>query len=94
MILLYEGKGDRSHPSSYRPVGLCSCFRNLLEKVVVDQLTKHINVVKPLSRIQHDFRKGHSIVANLLACEATIASHLGKGDSFDIITFDYQRAFD
>ena len=33
------------------------------------------------------------MVTNLLACDATIARHLDNGDPFDIISFDYQRAF-
>ena len=61
---------------------------------MVDQLTKHISIVKPLSRIQHDFRQDRSIVANLLACDATFARHLDKSDPFDIKSFDYQKAFD
>ena len=61
---------------------------------MVGQLTKHISVVKPLSRIQHCFRQVRSTVANLLANDANIASHLDKGDPFDIISFDHQRAFD
>ena len=94
VIPLYKGKGDRSHPSSYRPTSLCSCFGKQLAKVVVDQLTKHVSIAKPLSRIQHGFRRGCSTVVNLLACDATIARHLDKGNPFDIKSFDYQRAFD
>ena len=61
---------------------------------MVDQLTKHISIVKPLSRIQHSFRLGRSTAANLLACDTTIVKDLDKGDPSDIISFDYQRAFD
>ena len=94
MVSLYKGKDDHSHPSSNRPIILCPCFGKLLEKVVVDQLTKHISIVQPLSRIHHGFRQGRSTAANLLACDATIARHLDKGDPFVIIFFDYQRVFD
>ena len=93
VIPLYKGKGDRSHPSSYRPISLCFCFEKLLEKVVVDQLTKHFSIGKPLSRIHHGFRQDCSIVANLFACDTTIANH-DKGDPLDLIYFACQRTFD
>ena len=55
VISLYKGKGDRSHPSSYGPICLCSCFGKLLEKVQIDQLTKHISIVKLWSRFSTGF---------------------------------------
>ena len=61
---------------------------------MVDQLTKHISIEQPLSLIQQGFRQGRSAVANLLACDTTIAKHLDKGDFFDLISFDYQQVFD
>ena len=91
VIPLHKRKGDCSHLSSYRPISLCYCFGKLLKKVVVDQLTKRISIVKPLS--QHSFKQGRSTVSILLACDAIMARHLDKGGPFDIMSFDYQRAF-
>ena len=61
---------------------------------MVNQLTKHISMVKPLFRNQHGFRHICLTIANLLACDTTITSHLDKGDPFEFIFFDHQRAFD
>ena len=69
-------------------------FWEAVGQSLVDQLTKHISIVQPLSFIKHGFRQGRSTVANLLACDAPIASHLDKGDPLDIIFLEYQRAFD
>ena len=49
VVPLYKGKGDRSKPSAHRPIGLCPCLGNLLEKVILVQFTTHINSMKPLS---------------------------------------------
>jgi hypothetical protein len=48
-VPVYKGKGERSLPFANRPISLCSCVGKLLENVVVEQLVKHISVVKPLS---------------------------------------------
>jgi ribonucleases P/MRP protein subunit RPP40 len=93
-VPLYKGKGARNSPSSYRPISLCSCVSKLLERVVSDQLIRHISLVRPLSASQHGFRAGRSTVSNLLACDAAIASFLDKREPFDIISFDFERAFD
>jgi ribonuclease P/MRP protein subunit RPP40 len=94
VVPVYKGKGERSLPSAYRPISLCSCVGKLLEKVVAEQLVKHIGVVKPLSVCQFGFQRGRSTVANLLACDASLIRYLDEGKSFDIFSFDFQRAFD
>jgi hypothetical protein len=49
LLMLLGGKGARDSPSSYRPISLCSCVGKLLERVVLEQLIKYINSVRPLS---------------------------------------------
>ena len=94
VVLLYKGQGDRSKPSAYRPISLCPCLCKLLEKVILKQFTTRINSVKPLSSCQFGFRVGRSTVGNLLTCDAVIAKYLDNGESYDILSFDYMRAFD
>jgi hypothetical protein len=94
VVPLYKGKGDRHNASSYRPISLCSCFGKLLEKIIKDQLQMHLDVTFPLSRSQHGFCFGRSTTTNLLACDNVIADYVNKSKPYDIISFDFRRAFD
>ena len=50
--------------------------------------------MKPLSSCRFSFHVGRSTVGNLLACDTAIAKYLDNGESYDILSFDYRRAFD
>ena len=39
---LFEGRGDRSNPASYRPISICSCLGKLLERVMQMQLIEFL----------------------------------------------------
>jgi ribonucleases P/MRP protein subunit RPP40 len=43
---------------------------------------------------QYGFRHGRSTVGNLLACDAATVKFLDRDMPYDVISFDYQRAFD
>ena len=73
---------------------MCSCFEKILEVIVKNQLQIHIDATSPLSSVQHGFQKGHLTIKNLLSCDAAIAKYLNVRSAFDIITFDFKRAFD
>jgi hypothetical protein len=94
IIPLYKGRGDRSVPSSYRPISLCSCLGKLLERVMHSQLTSYINSSKLLSQSQHGFMVGKSTITNLLSCDAAMADVLQLRHAFDIVSFDFKAAFD
>ena len=70
---------------------MCSCFGKILERIVNDQLLRHLEKVRPLSSSQYG---GRSATLNLLACDAEIYKYLNQNKPFDVITFDFQRAFD
>ena len=91
---LFKGKGDATSPSSYRPISLCSVMGKALERLVKDQLMDHLASRSPLSRSQHGFLHKRSTITNLLACDAMIADWINNSLNFDVITFDFCRAFD
>ena len=91
---IFKGKGNKEEPASYRPVSMCSCLGKVLEVIVKNQLQNHIDATYPLSSVQHGFQKGLSTLTNLLSCEATIAKYMNGRSAFDVITFDFKRAFD
>ena len=91
---LFKGKENATSPSSYRPISLCSVIGKALERLIKDQLMDHLTSCSPLSRSQHGFLHKRSTITNLLACDAMIADWINKSLNFDVITFDFCRAFD
>ena len=94
VIPIYKGKGDRSSSSNYRPVSMCSCLGKLLEKVIHTQLITFLNNRNSLHTAQHGFTSGRSTLTNLLEYDVSIADCLAMGHPYDIITFDFSKAFD
>ena len=79
VIPLFKGKGEQFEASSYRPIGLRSCFAKILEKIVKVQLQQHIDQVSPLSLSQHGFCAESSTLTNLLVCGNIIADYVNAG---------------
>ena len=94
VIPLYKGKGQRGSPENYRPISLCQCLGKMLERIVHDQLVRYIGENNLLYGSQHGFRAGRSTMTNLLDCEAKIAEIISDGHPYDIISFDFAKAFD
>lgn len=91
---LYKGKGEKSQPTSYRPISLSSCIGKILEKIVQGQLVAYLNEHNLIHQNQHGFTTGRSTVTNMLTCDAQIADIIDSGHSYDIICFDFMKAFD
>jgi hypothetical protein len=66
----------------------------VLERLVQEQLVQHISAVYPLSNSQHGFICGRSTTTNLLSCDAVIADYVNRNEPYDVISFDFQNAFD
>jgi ribonuclease P/MRP protein subunit RPP40 len=94
VIALYKGKGSRSLPECYRPISLCHCLGKLLETVIHSQLIDFINDNQLACNKQHGFTAGRSTLTNLLASETIIANITSAHHPYDILSFDFEKAFD
>ena len=94
VIPLYKGRGDRKATSSYRPISLCPCLGKLLEKVVNKQLSAYLSDNDLLHPAQHGFLAGRSTVTNMLTADLHIADAISAGHPYDLLTFDFKKAFD
>ena len=62
-IVPLHKKGDKRDPQNYRSVSLLSLFGKVIEKIVYDELLRHVAPV--LSSSQHGFLPGRSCITNL-----------------------------
>ena len=94
IIPLYKDKRERDLASSYKPISLCQCCGKILEKVIYNQLSVFINSKAVLSTKQHGFVAGRSTLTNLLQSEATFRNFQLRRYPYDVIAFDFEKAFD
>ena len=90
---IYKGKGSKSQPGNYRPVGLTSCVCKLMEKVVNRELGKHLEK-GVLSNSQHGFRRGRSCQTNLVEFVDQVTEWVDEGECVDVLYLDFRKAFD
>lgn len=87
-------KKDKADPSNYRPISLLSVVSKLLERVIAEQLTAHLEEHRLLSPRQFGFRKGRSASDLLLLLAKTWHDALDTGRPSLVIALDIAGAFD
>ena len=90
IIPLYK-KSDKKDPADYRSVSLLPIFGSILERVVYDELFRHVKSV--LSQHQHGFIPGRSCVTNLSIYLKYAWEAISDDYQTDAIYTDYSAAF-
>ena len=90
---LYKG-GARENPSNYRPVSLTSVLCKVLEKIIRECITGHINVEELLNSNQHGFTAGRSCLTNMLETFNDWMELYDEGHPLDVVFLDFRKAFD
>ena len=90
-IVALHKKGDKKDPLNYRSVSLLPIFGKVLEKLVCDELLRHVAPV--LSSAQHGFLPGRSCVTNLTTYLHTAWRSISDGCQTDSIYTDFSAAF-
>ena len=85
---------DLSEPSSYRPISLTSTLCKLMEKIITERLTWHLETNHLIDKNQCGFRKGHSTIDHIVKLQDTINSSLRVGHHTLAIFIDFEKAFD
>ena len=68
--------------------------RQFLKRIVKDQLVSFISGNQLLSVKQHGFVNGRSTTINILSCDTLIADIESIMAAYDIIEFEFRKAFD
>ena len=87
-------KGSKNNPGNYRPVSLTSVPGKILESIIAEDITQHLESNNLISDSQHGFRKGRSCLTNLLEFFHDMFSLYDKSRAIDILYLDFKKAFD
>ena len=89
---IYKGKGSKSDPDNYRPISVRLAVARLFEKLVHDQLSKHLN--KYLYSNQSGFGPRHSTEKSLLNTTNQLFLNIDRGQYNIAVFIDLRKAFD
>ena len=87
--------GSKKSPNNYRPVSLTSQVCKILERIIKEQMTRHLMSKHLISAEQHGFVQGKSCLTNLLEALEDWTQILDENHyGLDIIYCDFRKAFD
>ena len=86
--------GDRDSLTNYRPVSNLSFVSKLLEKVVLEQVTRYLDDQDLLNKNQAGYRVGHSCETLLLGMFEDLLCELDQGNVVALLLLDMSAAFD
>ena len=89
---IYKGKGSKSDPDNYRSISVLSVVARLFEKLVHNQLLKHLD--KYLYSNQSGFRPRHSTETSLLNATNQLFLNIDRGQYNVAVFIDLRKAFD
>ncbi|KAA3676590.1 uncharacterized protein DEA37_0006996 [Paragonimus westermani] len=87
-------ESDRSGVSNYRPITLSPVISKVLERLVANKYTKHLEGNNILLIAQHGFRKSHPCLSNLLLTLDDWTLAIDKGNPIHACYLDMSKAFD
>lgn len=80
--------------SNFRPISIIPVHPKVIEKILVDQITKYLNYNKLLNGLQSGFRKSHSTTSALTKVCYDITEYLDKTKFCVLTLLDFSKAFD
>ncbi len=71
------------------------CYCKVMESILKDTMTEHMERNNLINQSQHGFMKGKSCTTNLLQFLETVTACINRGESFDIVyLYLFAKAFD
>ena len=87
-------KGDLTDAANYRPISLLSIVGKIFERILNDQIWKHLEAFKLLSDVQFGFRHQRSSADLLALLTEHISKVLDKRGESRSVALDISKAFD
>jgi len=92
--VLKKASLDPNDPLSYRPVSNLPFFSKVLERIVNDQVSKHLNSNNLHHPFQSAYRAKHSVETALVRVQNDVATALDQRKSTMLLLLDLSAAFD
>lgn len=86
--------GAPGQVDNYRPICILPAYSKVLEEVIAEQLTDHLETNKLIHPTQFGFRQGHSTEMAICYLTENIKSALDKGNVVGAVFLDLKKAFD
>ena len=86
--------GDKSLPSSYRPISLTSVLSKVIEKNIRKQVLTFLSHRGYLNNTQHGFRSGRSCLSAFLDVYDNIMHMINNKSTVDMICLDFSETVD
>jgi len=85
MSLQSSKRARRRTQESYRPVSLTSIPGKVMERLILDVISKQVEEKKVLRSSQHGFTKGKSCLTNLIAFYDGMTGWVDEGTAVDVV---------
>jgi len=90
---IYE-KGCRGDLGNYRPVSLTSVPGEVMEQVILNAITQHVQESQGIRPSQRGFMKGKSCPTNLISFYDQVTCLVDEVKAVDVVYPDFSKAFD
>jgi hypothetical protein len=85
---------DLSKPDSFRPISLLCSLSQILERVVLNRINKHIELENIIPEEQHGFRQKFSTTKQLTKLIISAKENMDNKKSTGLVMLDVEKAFD
>ncbi|GAB0204823.1 mitochondrial enolase superfamily member 1 [Grus japonensis] len=85
-VTLAFKKGKKEDPGNYRPVSLTSIPGKVMEQLILDVISRHVEEKKVIGGGgQHGFTKGKSCLTHLIAFYDDMTGWVDEGRAVDVV---------
>ena len=86
--------GEKDCLSNYWPISLTCICSKIMEHIITNNITTHLNKHNIIYRLQHGFRSGRSCETQLLELTTTLHSYLAARKQTYLGVLDFSKGLD